>query len=182
MSIPTYKSTSGRPWQYDRFAKFDGRTNIYIIKKGVNEKAVALKPIVSKGSKLDNTRKGLLVKEKEFVKEFEAGGMCYLLVANAIEGIEGMEVPSAVQGLMKEFADIFPNDLPKGLPPIRGIEHQIDLIPGAPLPNKAAYRSNPEETKEMQRQIEELMERGYVRESMSPCAVPTLLVPKKDGG
>ena len=67
------------------------------------------------------------------------------------------------------------------MPPIRGIEHQIDLIPGAPLPNKAAYRCNPEETKELQRQIDELVAHGYVRESLSPCAVPVLLVPKKDG-
>ena len=64
---------------------------------------------------------------------------------------------------------------------MRGVEHQIDLVPGAAVPNKAPYRCNPEETKELQRQIDELMQRGYVRESMSPCAVPTLLVPKKDG-
>uniref|UniRef100_A0A2N9GST5 Reverse transcriptase/retrotransposon-derived protein RNase H-like domain-containing protein n=1 Tax=Fagus sylvatica TaxID=28930 RepID=A0A2N9GST5_FAGSY len=43
------------------------------------------------------------------------------------------------------------------------------------------YRSNPEETKELQRQVEDLMSKGYVRESMSPCVVPVLLVPKKDG-
>ena len=76
---------------------------------------------------------------------------------------------------------MFPNDLPPGLPPIRGIEHQIDLIPGAPLPNKAAYRCNPEDTKELQKQVDELVSRGYVRESLSPCVVPVLLVPKKDG-
>ncbi|XP_057543337.1 uncharacterized protein LOC130821563 [Amaranthus tricolor] len=81
----------------------------------------------------------------------------------------------------KDFEDVFPDELPIGLPPLRGIEHQIDLIPGAPLPNKPAYRCNPLETKELQRQIEELMGMGYVRESMSPCAVPALLVPKKDG-
>uniref|UniRef100_A0A2N9HSD9 CCHC-type domain-containing protein n=1 Tax=Fagus sylvatica TaxID=28930 RepID=A0A2N9HSD9_FAGSY len=67
------------------------------------------------------------------------------------------------------------------LPPIRGIEHQIDFVPGAAIPNRPAYRSNPEETKELQRQVEDLMSKGYVRESMSPCAVPVLLVPKKDG-
>ncbi|XP_021749280.1 uncharacterized protein LOC110715020 [Chenopodium quinoa] len=83
--------------------------------------------------------------------------------------------------LIKDFEDVFPDELPKELPPLRGIEHQIDLIPGAPLPNKPAYRCNPLETKELQRQIEELMSMGYVRESMSPCAVPALLVPKKDG-
>ena len=76
---------------------------------------------------------------------------------------------------------MFPNDVPSGLPPIRGIEYQIDFVLGATIPNRLAYRSNPEETKELQRQVEELLTKGYVRESMSPCAVPMLLVPKKDG-
>jgi hypothetical protein len=64
---------------------------------------------------------------------------------------------------------------------LRGIEHQIDLIPGASLPNQATYRTNPEEMKEIQRQVQELLDNGYVRESLSPCAVPIILVPKKNG-
>ncbi|KAL4017179.1 hypothetical protein IC575_024855 [Cucumis melo] len=77
---------------------------------------------------------------------------------------------------------MFPHeDAPTGLPPLRGIEHQIDFIPGATLPNMATYRTNPTETKEIQRKVEELMDKGYIRESMSPCSVPVILVPKKDG-
>jgi len=64
---------------------------------------------------------------------------------------------------------------------LRGIEHHIDLLPGAALPNKPAYIGNPMETKELQRQVQELIDRGYIRQSMSPCSVPALLVPKKDG-
>ncbi|XP_048622747.1 uncharacterized protein LOC125591885 [Brassica napus] len=75
----------------------------------------------------------------------------------------------------QDFSDVFPEENPKGLPPIRGIEHQIDLVPGASLPNRSAYRTNPVETKELQKQIEELLEKGYIRESLSPCAVPVLL-------
>ncbi|XP_035543043.1 uncharacterized protein LOC118346125 [Juglans regia] len=52
----------------------------------------------------------------------------------------------------QEFEDVLPEEVPYGLPPIRGIEHQIDFIPGASIPNRPAYRSNPEETKELQRQ------------------------------
>ncbi|XP_016700286.1 uncharacterized protein [Gossypium hirsutum] len=81
----------------------------------------------------------------------------------------------------EDFKDVFPDDLPSGLPPLRGIEHQIDFVPGAFILNRLAYRTNPEETNELQRQINELMEKGYIRESLSPCAVPVLLVPKKDG-
>jgi hypothetical protein len=49
------------------------------------------------------------------------------------------------------------------------------------LPNRAAYRTNPEETKELQRQVQELLDTGYIRESLSPCVVPVILVPKKNG-
>ena len=44
--------------------------------------------------------------------------------------------------------------MPQGLPPLRGIEHQIDFIPGTTIPNRPAYRSNPAEAKELQRQVE----------------------------
>jgi hypothetical protein len=90
-------------------------------------------------------------------------------------------LPSLAVSLLQEFEDVFLEEMPSGLPPIRGIEHQVDFIPGAVIPNRPAYRSNPEETKELQRQVEDLLSKGYVRESMSPCAVPMLLVPKKDG-
>jgi hypothetical protein len=64
---------------------------------------------------------------------------------------------------------------------MRGIEHQIDLILGATLPNRAAYRTNPKETKKIQRQVQDFLDRGYVHEILSPCVVPILLIPKKDG-
>jgi hypothetical protein len=64
---------------------------------------------------------------------------------------------------------------------LRGIEHQIDLILGASLPYRAAYRTNLEETKEIQRTVQELLDNGYVGESLSPCVVLVILVPKKNG-
>ncbi|KAF7802344.1 uncharacterized protein G2W53_041455 [Senna tora] len=57
----------------------------------------------------------------------------------------------------EEFDDVFPDEVPTGLPPLRGIEHQIDFVPGASIPNRPAYRSNPEETKELQRQVDDLL-------------------------
>jgi len=70
--------------------------------------------------------------------------------------------------LIYQYHDVFPQERPISLPPIRGIEHQMDLLPGAPLPNKVAYRYNPQETKELQCQVEELIAKGYGRESMTP--------------
>ncbi|RDY03824.1 hypothetical protein CR513_12536, partial [Mucuna pruriens] len=79
-----------------------------------------------------------------------------------------------VDSLLQEFTNVFPDEVPHGLPPLRGIEHQIDLVPSCPIPNRPAYRTNPKETKEIQNQ-------DFVRESLSPCSVPIILVPKKDG-
>jgi hypothetical protein len=82
---------------------------------------------------------------------------------------------------LQEFKDVFPTEIPPGLPPLRGIEHQIDLIPGVMLPNRVAFRTNIKETKEIQRQVQELLDHGYVQESLGPCAIPIILVPKKNG-
>ena len=121
---------------------------------------------------------------KSDIYDMDASTMCYALICkDALFPISDIAstLPLVVADILQAYEDVFPNELPPGLPPLRGIEHQIDLIPGASLPNRAAYRTNPEETKEIQRQVQELLDRGYVRESLSPCSVPVLLVPKKDG-
>jgi hypothetical protein len=48
-------------------------------------------------------------------------------------------LPSTILNILQEYEDVFPNEVPPRLPPKRGIEHQIDLVPGASLPNRAAY-------------------------------------------
>jgi hypothetical protein len=90
-------------------------------------------------------------------------------------------LPSSILNVLQKYEDVFPDEVPLWLPPKRWIKHQIDLVPCASLPNRAAYRTNPGETKEIQKQVEELIKKGYVKESLSPCVVPVILVPKKDG-
>jgi hypothetical protein len=78
---------------------------------------------------------------------------CYAIICKEVLfSFEDMppSLPPAVANLLQEYMNVFPQDVPPRLPPIRGIEHQIDLIPGASLPNRAPYRTNPEETKEIQ--------------------------------
>jgi hypothetical protein len=61
--------------------------------------------------------------------------------------------------LLQQFRDVFPSELPPGLPPIRGIEHQIDLIPGASLPNRAAGPFNNSDLKPYLGKEDELQSR-----------------------
>jgi len=81
--------------------------------------------------------------------------------------------------VLDEYQDVF-QEPPKGLLPLRGIEHQIDFIQGSSLLNRPAYRTNPEEARDIQKQVNELIEKGCVQHSMSPCAMPVILVPKKN--
>jgi len=83
--------------------------------------------------------------------------------------------------LLQTFHHVFPQEIPHGLPPQRSIQHKIDFIPGSTLPNRLAYRMNPQETQGIQRQVDDLLSNGLIRESFSPCAMPALLVPKKEG-
>ncbi|GJS32473.1 transposon ty3-I gag-pol polyprotein [Tanacetum coccineum] len=102
---------------------------------------------------------------------------CHLLLENKVTP----KHPSIVQPLLNEFTDVIPEEMPPVLPPMKDIQHGIDFIPGVSIPNKEAYKMSPKEHEELQRQVEELMAKGYLKESKSPCVVPALLVPKKDG-
>ncbi|GJR06690.1 putative reverse transcriptase domain-containing protein [Tanacetum coccineum] len=82
--------------------------------------------------------------------------------------------------VVKEFSDVFPEDLP-GLPPVRQVEFQIDLIPGAAPVARTPYRLAPSEMQELSNQLQELTDRGFIRPSTSPWGAPVLFVKKKDG-
>jgi hypothetical protein len=127
---------------------------------------------------------GVMLAWKCDLAEISNDDICYTLVCKrALFSLDDdvSSRPPAITNLLQEYEDVFPAEIPRGLPPMRGIEHQIDLIPGVTLPNHATYRTNPEETKEIHQQVQELLDCGYVRESLSPCAVLVILVPKKDG-
>jgi len=69
--------------------------------------------------------------------------------------------------VVREFPDVFPNEIP-GMPPLREVEFCTDLIPRAVPISRAPYRMAPTELKELKTQLEELLEKGYIRPSTSP--------------
>ena len=81
---------------------------------------------------------------------------------------------------VKEFPDVFPNELP-GMPPNREVEFSIDLVPGTSPICMAPYRMTPVELKELKVQLQEFVEKGFIRPSVFPWGAPVLFVKKKDG-
>nr|GFD50969.1 putative reverse transcriptase domain-containing protein [Tanacetum cinerariifolium] len=69
--------------------------------------------------------------------------------------------------IVSEFPDVFPDELP-GIPLVHEVEFSIELIPGAEPISKAPYRMTPIELKELKDQLQELLERGFIRLSVSP--------------
>ncbi|GJT58246.1 putative reverse transcriptase domain-containing protein [Tanacetum coccineum] len=82
--------------------------------------------------------------------------------------------------VIRDFPEVFPDDLP-GLPPPRQVEFKIELVPGAAPVARAPYRLAPSEMKELADQLQELLEKGFIRPSSSPWGAPVLFVKKKDG-
>ena len=82
--------------------------------------------------------------------------------------------------MVNEYPDVFPEDL-NGLPPDRDVEFTIDLIPGINPISMAPYRMAPSELRELKVQLQELIDKGFIRPSVSPWGAPVLFVKKKDG-
>ena len=82
--------------------------------------------------------------------------------------------------VVRDYREVFPEELP-GLPPSRELDFKIELIAGTQPISKAPYRMAPAELTELKEQLEDLMEKKFIRPSVSPWGAPVLFVKKKDG-
>ncbi|GJU91444.1 putative reverse transcriptase domain-containing protein [Tanacetum coccineum] len=82
--------------------------------------------------------------------------------------------------MIRDFPEVFPDDLPRLLPP-QQVEFKIELVPGAAPVARAPYRLTLSELKELSDQLQELSEKGFIRSSSSPWGAPVLFIKKKDG-
>jgi hypothetical protein len=102
-------------------------------------------------------------------------GSCHKVTTH-IEEIK----PSKAINAVSDFPDVFPEELP-GMPSEKKVEFAIELIPSIAPISKRAYQVSRPELVELKKQIDELLEKGYIRPSTSPWAALVLFVEKKDG-
>jgi ribonuclease HI len=116
-----------------------------------------------------------VMKVRKYLEDKHCTAFLAHIVDKSIKSKSLSDVP-----IVREFPDVFPDDLP-GLPPARQVEFRIDLVPGAAPVAKAPYRLAPLEMQELSSQLQELLDKGFIRPSSSPWGAPILFVKKKDG-
>ena len=108
-----------------------------------------------------NAARVCVVDGKKFLDTMRLEDVCFSIVPK--DGKENVEeVPAKVAELLKEFPDIVSDNVLDGLPPVQKISHQMDLILGASFPNNAAHRMTPAESEELNKQVNELLQKGLI--------------------
>ena len=87
--------------------------------------------------------------------------------------------PKAVKPLLKEFSKLMPKEIPDELLPMCDIQYHINLIPGASLPNLSHYKMSPKKSEILKENMDELLRKEHIQNSISSCTIPALLTPKK---
>ena len=106
-----------------------------------------------------------LISSNQAEKEIESGATCFMIVAQT-EKKSIVEKISLIL-VVDEYVDVFPDEIPE-LPPSRDVDFTIDLIPGAGPVSMAPYRVAPAELAELKKQIEDLLEKNFIRPSALP--------------
>ena len=120
-----------------------------------------MKPIIKEGEKVCSSTRICLADGRKFLDGMKHQCICYALIPRKDK--EGSsEILLEVSDLLSEFGDIISDNVLEGLSLVRQISHQIDLIPGASFPNKVAHRMTPIETKELNKQVQELLRKGLI--------------------
>ncbi|KAI0515818.1 hypothetical protein KFK09_008486 [Dendrobium nobile] len=173
----------GRPWQFDVDAHYEGRANVYSLDWKGRKLRLLPKPTEASMSVTGATKQAAahLVSGPVLIQSWrEPSPMFALLIVETTEREAADTVYAEdIRLLLQQFKDVCPHELPAELPPLRNIQHQIDFHPNAMLPNLPHYRLSPKEQQILAGIVDDLLQKQLIQSSLSPCAVPALLVQKR---
>ena len=159
------------------------------VKKGNVSHTLSLKPVINQVSS------NLHVNFLQLQKEARKGCLLFSVKVDTIpledeydeamawnfSNLEGeVAIPQPLKPLLSEFNDVFPEEMPKGLPPSRQTGHTIELLEDAKPTFRPLYRLSPFEHEEVRKQVADLLDKGWIEPSSSPFGAPILFVQKKD--
>ena len=155
------------PWLYDKDFTIHGRMNtcqfehegkkIKLLPREPNAEPSEPKPTTVK-----NTNTISLITAKAFSQDVEKGASFVILATKKITKEFNTVIPPEVTPVISEFADVFPEDLPDKLPPMRDIQRAVDLVSRANLADLPHYRMYLTEHTELKMQVDELMRKGFI--------------------
>jgi len=159
----------GMDWLARYQAQIDSSKQKITLKRPNGEKVVHRGQSPRMGVKLVS-----VMKARKLLGKGCEGFLCHVVnTEDAKSSLEDIPVE-------REFPDVFPDEI-SSMPPLREVEFCIDLTPGATPVSRVCYQMALVELKELKTQLEELLEKGYIRPSTSPWGAPVLFVKKKDG-
>lgn len=200
---PSYDAILGMPWLTKYNPSIDWENNIisFIDDEMVSHQLIAEISSLSIDSQ-DNVKSKLnaisikQMKKQRRKERFESGFFVYpqespgisVLQLNSISGNSSVvsnrsedELNRISAKVIAEYRDVFPDELPPGLPPSREVDFKIETIPGSTPPSLPNRPQSGKELAELKSQLTELTKLGFIQPSKSPYGAPILFVKKKDG-
>ena len=199
LPIENYDIILGMPWLRKHNPIIDWSTNslhfpptplqLILAEHGVTSKSILSTPSSISKPPIEICHLSI----KQIRKAVKQNELLYILwvrqskATGAIEILNNVEIENDAQGalaskemqkLLGKYSDVFPEDLPKGLPPKRFIEHRIKLMPHDKPPFKNYQRLSPGDLDELKAEITRLLDQGFIRVAHSPFGCPVVFAKK----
>ncbi|XP_042472212.1 uncharacterized protein LOC122054853 [Zingiber officinale] len=157
LPIPEFDIILGMDWLSENQAVIDFQCRAVQLRPSGGE------PFTFMAAK--NSRKPRFISFLQARKLIDRGCLSFLASVIVTTALEGPSIPDVE--VVRDYVDIFPDDV-TGIPPDREVEFSIELLPDTVPISKAPYHLAPTEMKELKEQIQELLDKGFIRPSVSP--------------